>query len=110
MITYFGSPLSEGVNVDADAAILVGFPIPNVTDSWLKAKMQIVDRLGLSGFRYVLLFAAVSNSVQAMGRVMRGLENREKYVAAVDDRFWKYRWAMPRWFTNSAVLREMPTR
>jgi hypothetical protein len=110
VITYFGSPLSEGVNVDADAAILVGFPIPNVTDSWLKAKMQIVDRLGLSGFRYVLLFAAVSNSVQAMGRVMRGLENREKYVAAVDDRFWKYRWAMPRWFTNSAVLRETPTR
>jgi hypothetical protein len=108
VMTYFGSPLAEGVNVDADAAILVGFPIPNVKDGWLKAKMRIIDGLGFSGFKHVLLFSAVSNSVQAMGRVMRDLERREKYVAAIDDRFWRYRWAMPRWFANSAVLRDAP--
>lgn len=110
ILTYFGSSLAEGLNLDVDAAVLVGFPIPNVKDSWLKAKAKLLSRLGFNGFKYVFLFAAVSNAIQAMGRAMRDLEKREKYIAAIDDRFWRYRWAMPKWFNNIAVLRETPRR
>ena len=30
VVTYYGSPVSEGVNLDVKAGVLVGFPIPDV--------------------------------------------------------------------------------
>ncbi|MEL9991551.1 MAG: helicase C-terminal domain-containing protein [Thermoproteus sp.] len=110
VLTYFGSPLAEGLNIDVDAAVLIGFPLPNIKDPWLKSKMRLIGELGYNGFKYVLLFSAISNSIQAMGRAMRDLEKKEKYIVAVDDRFWRYRWAMPQWFYSSATLRETPKR
>ncbi len=109
-LTYFGSALAEGLNLDVDAAVLVGFPLPDIKDRWLAAKARLLQQFGFNGFKYVFLFAAVSNAVQAMGRAMRDLDKREKYIAAIDDRFWKYKWAMPMWFNKLAVLRETPRR
>lgn len=108
LLTYYRSPISEGVNLDLDAALLIGFPLPDIRDPWVGKKARILNGLGYSGWKYAYLFAAVSGAIQAIGRVMRGLEDRAKYVAAIDDRFWRYRTYMPRWFYKSAVLRDVP--
>ncbi|WP_231818743.1 helicase C-terminal domain-containing protein [Thermoproteus tenax] len=109
ILTYYNSPLSEGLNIDVDSAVLIGFPFPNITDKWLKIKINFIEKLGYNGFKYVYLFAAVSSAIQAMGRAMRELDRRVKYIAAIDDRFWHYRNYMPDWFKRTAVLRDAPS-
>ncbi|ABO09394.1 helicase C-terminal domain-containing protein [Pyrobaculum calidifontis] len=95
VVTYFGSPLSEGVNLSVKAGVLVGFPFPNVKSRELWLKVRLLDRLGFGGYKYGILFTAVNNVVQAAGRVARGLTEERKHIALVDDRFLQYRRLLP---------------
>lgn len=99
IITYYGSPISEGINLNVRAGVLVGFPIPNIKsrDLWLKVK--ILKRLGYSGYKYAVLFTAISHVIQAVGRVLRGLETERKYILLIDDRFAAYRHLLPPYLT-----------
>lgn len=95
IVTYYGSPVSEGINIDVNSGILVGFPWPQVKSRELWIKAKILRRIGYSGFHYAVLFPAVSAVIQAVGRVLRNLENRKKNILLIDDRFVTYRKYLP---------------
>jgi len=95
IVTYFGSPLSEGVNLSVKAGVLVGFPFPNIKSRELWLKVRLLDRLGFGGYKYGVLFTAINNVIQAAGRVARRLTEERKYIALVDDRFLQYRRLLP---------------
>jgi Rad3-related DNA helicase len=91
VVTYYGSPVSEGVNLDVKAGVLVGFPIPDVKSRELWLKRRILNRLGFDGYKYAVLFTAVNHVVQAAGRVMRNLAREKKLLLLIDNRFTQYR-------------------
>lgn len=95
VVTYYGSPLSEGVNIDVKAGVLVGFPIPDVKSRELWLAVRVLNRLNFSGYKYAVLFAAVNHVIQAAGRVIRNLDQERKYIVLVDDRFLTYRHLLP---------------
>ena len=108
-VTYFRSPLTEGVNVDFDAVILVGFPWPDPSDPGTRVRAALYRRLLGSAWRYAYLFPAVSAAVQALGRATRGLARRIKYGVLVDDRYARYMGYMPRWARRLATPRAVPS-
>ncbi|MEM0369853.1 MAG: helicase C-terminal domain-containing protein [Pyrobaculum sp.] len=95
VVTYYGSPISEGVNIDVKAGILLGFPIPDVKSRELWLTVKVLDRLGFSGYKYGILFTAINHVIQAAGRVVRNLTNEKKYIILIDDRFYKYKYLLP---------------
>ncbi|MFN3804049.1 MAG: helicase C-terminal domain-containing protein [Pyrobaculum sp.] len=103
VVTYYGSPISEGVNLSVRAGVLVGFPFPNVKSRELWLGVKILRRMGFSGYKYGVLFAAVNNVVQAVGRVARDLAVEKKYVLLIDDRFWQFRHLLPSYISIEAV-------
>jgi Rad3-related DNA helicase len=101
IVTYYGSPISEGVNLNVKAGVLVGFPIPDVSSRELWEKVKILKRLGFDGYKYGVLFTAVNHVVQAAGRVMRGLDRERKYILLIDDRFAEYRAYLPQYLSRA---------
>jgi len=101
IVSYFGSPISEGVNLNVKAGVLVGFPIPNVKSKELWLKVRLIQRLGFDGYKYGVLFTAVNHVVQAVGRVLRGLERERKYILLIDDRFAEYKRLLPEYLSKA---------
>jgi Rad3-related DNA helicase len=101
IVTYYGSPISEGVNLNVRAGVLVGFPIPDIRSRELWKKVEILKRLGFDGYKYGVLFTAVNHVVQAAGRVMRGLDRERKYILLIDDRFAEYKSYLPRYLSRA---------
>jgi len=95
VVTYYGSPVSEGVNLDVKAGVLVGFPIPDVKSRELWLKRRILNKLGFDGYKYAVLFTAVNHVIQAAGRVMRNLAREKKLLLLIDDRFTQYKHLLP---------------
>ncbi len=95
VVTYYGSTLSEGVNLAVKAGVLVGFPFPNVKSRELWLRVKILKKIGFDGYKYGVLFSAVNNVIQAVGRVARDLVRERKYVLLVDDRFLRFRYLLP---------------
>ena len=73
VVTYYGSPVSEGVNLDVKAGILVGFPIPDVKSRELWLKKRILNGLGFDGYKYAVLFTAVNHVVYVAEGAFRHL-------------------------------------
>ncbi len=104
LITYAGSPLCEGVNFIGDeliCAMMFGFPFPEFSywNLW-KASYLYKDNYFLLSFVYT----AISTTIQVVGRCMRDLDKRVKYVFLIDKRFLKYRRFFPRWFPKISVV------
>jgi len=108
-VTYFGSPITEGVNVDFDAVILVGFPWPDPGDASTRVRAAIYRRFLGRARKYAYLFPAISMSVQALGRATRGLGRRIKYGVLIDDRYARYMPYMPTWVRRLATPRAVPS-
>jgi hypothetical protein len=100
VVTYYGSPVSEGVNLDVKAGVLVGFPIPDVRSDELWLKVDVLNRLGFDGYRYAVLFTAVNHVIQAVGRIVRNLARERKYILLIDDRFLQYRHLLPNYLSQ----------
>jgi len=105
MLTYYGSPISEGVNLigrEAKATILVGFPYPRI-DRWFSLKAKAVEEiLGIPRGEYAM-FEAVSSTIQTVGRLLRSLDKERKVAVLLDERFWRYRSYYPPWLKDSLV-------
>ncbi|ACB39820.1 helicase C-terminal domain-containing protein [Pyrobaculum neutrophilum] len=101
IVTYYGSPVSEGVNLDVKAGVLVGFPIPNIKSRELWLMVEALNRLGYDGYRYAVLFTAVNHVIQAAGRVMRNLQRERKYILLMDDRFTEYKHLLPSYISKA---------
>jgi Rad3-related DNA helicases len=101
IVTYYGSPVSEGVNLDVKAGVLVGFPIPDIKSRELWLKVSVLRQLGFDGYKYAVLFAAVNNVVQAAGRVLRNLTRERKLILLIDDRFLEYRHLLPHYLSQA---------
>lgn len=100
VVTYYGSPVSEGVNLDVKAGVLVGFPIPDVRSDELWLEVDVLNRLGFDGYKYAVLFTAVNHVIQAVGRVVRNLTRERKYILLIDDRFVQYRHLLPNYLSQ----------
>lgn len=100
VVTYYGSPVSEGVNLDVKAGVLVGFPIPDVRSDELWLEVDVLNRLGFDGYKYAVLFTAVNHVIQAVGRVVRNLAREKKYILLIDDRFVEYRHLLPNYLSQ----------
>jgi hypothetical protein len=100
VVTYYGSPVSEGVNLDVKAGVLVGFPIPDIRSDELWLKVDVLNRLGFDGYRYAVLFTAVNHVIQAVGRIVRNLARERKYILLIDDRFLQYRHLLPNYLSQ----------
>lgn len=101
IVTYYGSPISEGINLNVKAGVFVGFPIPNIKSRELWLKIKILYRLGFNGYKYGILFTAVNHIVQAVGRVLRDLNRERKYILFIDDRYTKYKHLLPRYLSQT---------
>ncbi|NPA69778.1 MAG: hypothetical protein GXO26_03145 [Crenarchaeota archaeon] len=104
LITYAGSPLCEGVNFTGDELICVmmfGFPFPEFSywNLW-KASYLYKSNYFLLSF----IYTAISTTIQVVGRCMRDLDKRVKYVFLIDKRFLRYRKYFPRWFPKLSVV------
>ncbi|MEZ0318378.1 MAG: helicase C-terminal domain-containing protein [Pyrobaculum sp.] len=101
LVTYYGSPYSEGVSLSVKAGVLVGFPIPNVKSPELWAKVRLLKKAGFDGYKYGVMFTAVNHVIQAVGRVARDLKDEEKFVFLVDDRFKWYKHLLPSYLSKA---------
>ncbi len=105
LITYTGSPVCEGVNFIGDELISIlmfGFPFPEFS-YWNNWKFSYMFRNNYFFLGFV--YTAISTTIQAIGRCMRDLDTRVKYVFLIDRRFMKYRRYFPSWFPRIRVVR-----
>ena len=94
LVTSLRGTLTEGVDYRGDrlaAAVVCGVPIINTASPRTRAVRAAYDREFGDGFRHALLVPAVRKARQAVGRVIRGPEERGVRVF-VDARFARESW------------------
>lgn len=94
LVTSLRGTLTEGVDYRGDrlaAAIVCGVPIINTSSPQIRAVQTAYDRAFGDGFRYALAVPAVRKARQAIGRVIRGPDERGVRVLC-DERYAKTSW------------------
>ena len=94
LVTSLRGTLTEGVDYRGDrlaAAIVCGVPIINTSSPRTRAVRTAYDREFGDGFKYALSVPAVRKARQAIGRVIRGPDERGVRVLC-DERYAKESW------------------
>jgi DNA excision repair protein ERCC-2 len=94
LVTSLRGTLTEGVDYRGDrlsAAVVCGVPIINTASPRTRAVRTAYDRVFGDGFRYALTVPAVRKARQAVGRVIRGPEERGVRVL-LDERYARDSW------------------
>ncbi|QLD89716.1 ATP-dependent DNA helicase [Natronomonas salina] len=94
LVTSLRGTLTEGVDYRGDrlsAAIVCGVPIINTASPRTRAVRTAYDRAFGDGFRYALSVPAVRKARQAVGRVIRGPDERGVRVLC-DERYARESW------------------
>jgi len=94
LVTSLRGTLTEGVDYSGDrlaAAVVCGVPLVNTASPKTKAVRTAYDRRFGDGFETALLVPAVRKARQAIGRVIRGPDERGVRVF-VDSRYARDRW------------------
>ncbi|MES3518374.1 MAG: ATP-dependent DNA helicase [Natronomonas sp.] len=94
LVTSLRGTLTEGVDYRGDrlsAAIVCGVPIIDTSAAKTRAVRAAYDRAFGDGFRYALAVPAVRKARQAVGRVIRGPEERGVRVLC-DERYARSSW------------------
>ncbi|PSP81000.1 ATP-dependent DNA helicase [Halobacteriales archaeon QS_4_69_225] len=94
LVTSLRGTLTEGVDYRGDrlsAAIVCGVPIINTASPRTRAVRTAYDRAFGDGFRYALAVPAVRKARQAVGRVIRGPDERGVRVLC-DERYARESW------------------
>jgi len=94
LVTSLRGTLTEGVDYRGDrlaAAVVCGVPLVNTASPKTKAVRTAYDRRFGDGFETALLVPAVRKARQAVGRVIRGPDERG-VRAFVDSRYARDRW------------------
>jgi DNA excision repair protein ERCC-2 len=94
LVTSLRGTLTEGVDYRGDrlaAAVVCGVPIVDTSSPRTKALRAAYDRTFGDGFRTALLVPAVRKARQALGRVIRGADERGVRVL-VDERYARDGW------------------
>jgi DNA excision repair protein ERCC-2 len=100
LVTSLRGTLTEGVDYRGDrlsAAVVCGVPIVDTSSPRTKALRAAYDRAFGDGFRTALLVPAVRKGRQALGRVIRGADERGVRVL-VDERYARDSWDSVRGF------------
>ncbi len=100
LVTSLRGTLTEGVDYRGDrlsAAVVCGVPIVDTSSPRTKAVRAAYDREFGDGFRTALLVPAVRKARQALGRVIRGTDERGVRVL-VDERYARDSWDSVRGF------------
>jgi DNA excision repair protein ERCC-2 len=100
LVTSLRGTLTEGVDYRGDrlaAAVVCGVPIVDTSSPRTAAVRAAYDRTFGDGFRTALLVPAVRKARQALGRVIRGADDRGVRVL-VDERYARDRWDSVRGF------------
>jgi DNA excision repair protein ERCC-2 len=94
LVTSLRGTLTEGVDYRGDrlaAAVVCGVPIVDTSSPRTNAVRAAYDRAFGDGFRTALLVPAVRKARQALGRVIRGADERGVRVL-VDERYARESW------------------
>ena len=94
LVTSLRGTLTEGVDYRGDrlaAAIICGVPIINTASPRVRAVRTAYERAFGDGFTYALAVPAVRKARQAVGRVIRGSDERGVRVLC-DERYAKESW------------------
>ncbi|PSP79208.1 ATP-dependent DNA helicase [Halobacteriales archaeon QS_1_68_20] len=94
LVTSLRGTLTEGVDYRGDrlsAAVVCGVPIVNTASPRTRAVRAAYDRQFGDGFRHALLVPAVRKARQALGRVIRGPDERGVRVL-LDGRYARESW------------------
>ncbi|MFC4548757.1 MULTISPECIES: ATP-dependent DNA helicase [Halorussus] len=94
LVTSLRGTLTEGVDYEGDklsAAVVCGVPIINTASPRTKAVRTAYDREFGDGFEYALTVPAVRKARQALGRVIRGVDEVGVRVL-VDARYARESW------------------
>jgi DNA excision repair protein ERCC-2 len=108
LVTSLRGTLTEGVDYRGDrlaAAIVCGVPIINTASPRIRAVRTAYDRAFGDGFRYALAVPAVRKARQAIGRVIRGPDERGVRVLC-DERYAKTSWNSVRELLGEAEREE----
>jgi DNA excision repair protein ERCC-2 len=100
LVTSLRGTLTEGVDYRGDrlaAAVVCGVPIVDTSSPRTEAVRAAYDRAFGDGFRTALLVPAVRKARQALGRVIRGTDDRGVRVL-VDERYARDNWDSVRGF------------
>jgi DNA excision repair protein ERCC-2 len=100
LVTSLRGTLTEGVDYRGDrlaAAVVCGVPIVDTSSPRTAAVRAAYDQTFGDGFRTALLVPAVRKARQALGRVIRGADERGVRVL-VDERYARDRWDSVRGF------------
>jgi DNA excision repair protein ERCC-2 len=100
LVTSLRGTLTEGVDYRGDrlsAAVVCGVPIVDTSSPRTEALRAAYDRAFGDGFRTALLVPAVRKARQALGRVIRGADERGVRVL-VDERYARDSWDSVRGF------------
>ena len=94
LVTSLRGTLTEGVDYEGDrlaAAVVCGVPIINMSDPTTKAMQTAYERRFGNGFEQALVVPAVRKARQALGRVIRGVDEVGVRVL-VDERYLHTGW------------------
>jgi DNA excision repair protein ERCC-2 len=108
LVTSLRGTLTEGVDYRGDrlsAAVVCGVPIINTSSPRTRAVRTAYDRAFGDGFETALLVPAVRKARQAVGRVIRGPDERGVRVL-VDRRYARETWDSVRGYLPEAVREE----
>jgi DNA excision repair protein ERCC-2 len=108
LVTSLRGTLTEGVDYRGDrlaAAVVCGVPIVDTSSPRTKAVRAAYDRRFGDGFQTALMVPAVRKARQALGRVIRGADERGVRVL-VDERYARDRWDSVRSFLPDAERAE----
>ncbi len=108
LVTSLRGTLTEGVDYRGDrlrAAVVCGVPIINTASPRTKAVRTAYDRQFGDGFAYALTVPAVRKARQALGRVIRGSDERGIRVL-VDSRYARPSWNSVREYFPSVEQEE----
>ncbi|WP_380681634.1 ATP-dependent DNA helicase [Salinigranum sp. GCM10025319] len=108
LVTSLRGTLTEGVDYHGDrlaAAVVCGVPIVDTSSPRTKALRATYDRTFGDGFRTALLVPAVRKARQALGRVIRGADDRGVRVL-VDERYARESWDSVRGFLPATEREE----
>ena len=100
LVTSLRGTLTEGVDYEGDrlqAAVVCGVPLVNTASPRTKAVQRAYDDAFGNGFEYALTVPAVRKARQAVGRVIRGVDEVGVRVL-VDERFARESWNSVRGF------------
>jgi DNA excision repair protein ERCC-2 len=108
LVTSLRGTLTEGVDYSGDrlsAAIVCGVPIINTASPRTRAVRTAYDEAFGDGFRDALAVPAVRKARQAIGRVIRGPDERGVRVLC-DERYAKQSWNSVRGLLGEAEREE----